>query len=205
VTRPYPPADMIGDPRPLFIPAPELETWARGQFISELSPIYNEEHVHLQLAELGFVWTNVENVKRGRRILGTAQLVSESGDKWSQGRVLHQLREWFGEPPDFVITIEAPHAADATDAAFMALVEHELYHCAQARDEFGQPKFNERTGHPLWAMRGHDVEEFVGVVRRYGADASGVREMVAAANKGAEIADGLISRSCGSCLRLVKG
>jgi hypothetical protein len=156
------------------------------------------------MAEVGFLWTNIANSKRGRTILGQAQLVSESGDKWSQGRALFQLREWFGDLPDFVITLFAPAAMLMDDASFMALVEHELYHCAQDKDEFGQPKFS-KDGPPIFAMRGHDVEEFVGVVRRYGADAAGVRELVAAANKGPEIAEGLISRACGSCLRLVKG
>lgn len=203
--RPYPPADMLADPDPRFVPSPELEEWARQQFINELSPIYNEDHVHLQLAALGFVWTNVVNTKKGRHVLGQCQLITESGEKWSQGRAHQQLREWFGEVPDFLITIEAQNAILTDDASFMALVEHELYHAAQDRDGEGQPKFNALTGHPVWAVRGHDVEEFVGVVRRYGADASNVRELVTAANKGPAIAAGQIGRACGTCLRLVKG
>ena len=202
--RPYPPVDILDDPAPRFVAAPDLEAWARRSFISELSPLHNPEHVHLQLATLGFVWTNVENTKKGRRILGQCQLITESGEKWAQGRFHQQLREWFEEVPDFLITIEAQNAMLCDDASFMALVEHELYHAAQDKDEFGQPKFNQLTGHPVWAIRGHDVEEFVGVVRRYGADAAGVREMVAAANKGPEIAEGQIARACGTCLRLVK-
>lgn len=203
MTRPFPPADIIADFQPRFVPAPELEEWARAQFINELSPINNPDHEHLQGADLAFVWTNVENVKRDRRILGQCQLVTESGDKWSAGRSLFQLREWFGGLPDFLITIDANHAMLCSDAELMALVEHELYHAGQATDAFGSPKFT-RDGAPVFAMRAHDVEEFVGVVRRYGADAAGVRELVAAANKGAEIAEGLISRACGTCLRLVK-
>lgn len=202
--RPLAPPELLEAVPPIFAPAPELEEWTRSKFINELSPVYNPEHVHLQMATIGMIWTNVENAKRGRSILGQAQLVTESGDKWSAGRSNHQLRQWFGELPDFTITLFAPYAQECTDASFMALVEHELYHCAQARDEFGQPKFL-KSGGPEFAMRGHDVEEFVGVVRRYGADAAGVREMVAAANKGPEIAEGLISRACGTCLRLVKG
>lgn len=204
MTRPFPPADILADPLPRFVAALELEQWARQQFINEISPLNNEEHAHLAMAEIGFVWTNVANAKRQRTILGQCQLISDSGDKWSQGRSLQQLREWFGEVPDFLITIYAPAAMMASDAEFMALVEHELYHAGQDKDEFGQPKFSKATGKPLFAMKGHDVEEFVGVVRRYGADAAGVREMVAAANKGPEIAEGLISRACGTCLRLVK-
>jgi len=52
-------------------------------------------------------------------------------------------------------------------------LEHELYHIVQSVDEFGAPKFNRDTGMPTLTLRGHDVEEFVGVVRRYGARACG--------------------------------
>lgn len=204
MSRPYPPAAMIADPEPLFVAARELEEWAQMQFINEISPLNNPDHAHLSMAQIGFVWTNVANVKRGRTILGQAQLITESGEKWAQGRTHQQLREWFGRVPTFLITLYAPHAMICTDAELMALTEHELYHCGQERDEFGQPKFSKSSGLPIYAMRAHDVEEFVGVVRRYGADAAGVREMVSAANKGPEIAEGLISRACGSCLRLVK-
>jgi hypothetical protein len=203
--RPYPPLDMLDDPTPRFVPSPELAAWARQQFISEVSPLHNPEHVHLQMADIGFVWTNVENVKKRRHILGQCQLITESGEKWAAGRFHQQLREWFEDVPDFLITIEAQAAAVSDDPSFMALVEHELYHAAQDQDEFGQPKFNPITGHPTWAIRGHDVEEFIGVVRRYGADAARVRELVAAANKGPEIAEAKIASACGTCLRLVKG
>ena len=58
----------------------------------------------------------------------------------------------------------------------------------QALDEFGFPKFSSETGRPVFALKAHDVEEFEGVVSRYGAEASGVKEMVLAANKGQSIA-----------------
>ena len=80
----------------------------------------------------------------------------------------------------------------------MALAEHEMYHCGQERDEFGAPKFR-KSGLPAFAMRGHDVEQFVGVVRRYGAGAAGVMAMVDAANRPPEIADIRIAQACGTC------
>lgn len=58
------------------------------------------------------------------------------------------------------------------------VVEHELYHAAQETDAFGAPKFNRSTGRRVFTIRGHELEEFVGVVRRYGADAAGVRGIV---------------------------
>ncbi|WP_234804027.1 putative metallopeptidase [Ensifer adhaerens] len=52
-------------------------------------------------------------------------------------------------------------------------------------------------------MRAHDVEAFAGVVRRYGADAAGVRAMVDAANQKPEIARVQIAHACGTCQLLV--
>jgi hypothetical protein len=56
-------------------------------------------------------------------------------------------------------------------------------------DEFGCPKFNRQTGLPVFGMIGHDVEEFVGIVRRYGAGSAAgrTRDLVAAAKKKPEI------------------
>ncbi|MQU78407.1 hypothetical protein FB009_109180 [Sinorhizobium medicae] len=115
-----------------------------------------------------------------------------------------QIKQWFGFVPDFIITLDAEYCRHCGDAEFMALVEHELYHAAQDTDAFGAPKFSRSTGRPVFTIRGHDVEEFVGVVRRYGADAAGVRALVDAANGPPEIAKAQISHACGTCrLRIV--
>jgi hypothetical protein len=201
--RPYPPLDLVDDPLPRFVPAPELRLWAKETFIDEDAELVNEDHEHLRQAEIGFVWTNVENVKRNRLVLGQCQLVSDSGEKWSAGRSVQQIREWFGWQPDFLITIYAPTAATMEHGDFMALLEHELYHAAQALDKEQQPRFNDETGAPVFAMRAHDVEEFVGVVERYGMTGANVARMVEAANRGPSIRQARISAVCGTCLRLV--
>jgi hypothetical protein len=202
--RPYPPPEVLESFPSRFIPSPDLNSWARSTFIAETAQLANPDHFHLNQAEIGFLWTNEPNERRGKMVLGMCQLMPPSGDKWAAGRAISQIEEWFGDMPDFLITLFAPVAADMDDASFMALVEHELYHAAQAVDKFGQPKFSKETSRPVWAMRSHDVEQFVGVVRRYGADAAMVREMVSAANKGPEIAAAKIAAACGNCLRLVK-
>lgn len=202
--RPFPPAELLEVLPVGFAPAPEVAAWARSTFIDDTAQLANPDHEHLQQAEIGFVWTNQPNYSRGRMILGMCQLMPPGGDKWAAGRAIHQIEEWFGDVPDFLITIYAPTAARMEDAEFMALIEHELYHAAQALDQYGQPKFSKATGRPVFTMRGHDVEEFVGVVERYGADAAGVREMVRAANQGPSIAPAQIASACGNCLRLVR-
>jgi hypothetical protein len=92
------------------------------------------------------------------------------------------------------------HAARINDVTFCALIEHEMYHCAHARTEFGAPRFR-KDGRPIFGMRGHDAEEFVGVVRRYGlaAAAGGVRELVEAALREPEVARANVDAACGTC------
>lgn len=202
MTRPRAPAHLLEalHDGPSFVAASDVERWIFATFIDEGAPLENDEHEHLRDARIGVLWTSVPNGKHGRAIVGQAQLCGSGGsDKWAKGKQEQQLTEWFGSVPDFVITLFAPFADQANDATFCALVEHELSHCGQERDEFGVPKFT-RNG-PSYCMRGHDVEEFVGVVRRYGADAAGVRAMIDAAAEGPTIAAADISFSCGNCLR----
>jgi hypothetical protein len=93
---------------------------------------------------------------------------------WANGSargLQQQILEWFGSGLISCSRSTRPYAEACDDATFCALVEHELSHCGQERDEFGMPRFKKSTGMPAFCMRGHDVEEFVGVVRRYGADA----------------------------------
>lgn len=79
-------------------------------------------------------------------------------------------------------------------------VWHELYHCVQATDRYGLPKFDPE-GNTVWALRGHDVEEFIGVVKRYGPTQD-VAKMIRAAEAGPTVAASSIASSCGACRRL---
>lgn len=202
--RPYPPKDLT---EPLkdgcFVPTPDLRMWMETVFIAERGILANEEHAHLRTATLGVLWTNRPNSRQQRRIVGQAEIMPPQGGsmgKWARGRLEQQITEWFGSMPDFLLTFDATYAAECDDATFCALVEHELYHCGQEHDIFGMPKFR-RDGTPAFAMRGHDVEEFVGVVRRYGAGASNAGPLAEAARKPPEIAEARIVGACGTCLR----
>ncbi len=169
-----------------------------GLFIESGAELCNEDHKHLNFAKLGALWTNVPNGRAGRRIIGQAERGLPPAGNWMRGRIEMQLLGWFGEVPDFVLTFDGEYCSQCSDVEFMALVEHELYHCGQERDEFGLPKFT-KLGAPKFGIRGHDVEEFVGVVRRYGADASGVREMVEAASRLPEVSAVRIAQACWTC------
>lgn len=192
--RPEPPDIIAG-----FKPAPELEQWARTVFIDEGGPLANPEHEHLQSATIGFAWAGEENSRSNRRILGQTELMPPMAmGKWQRCRAIEQMADWFGEVPDFLITIDVV-AGTFDDASFCALIEHELTHCAQAKDAMGYPKFNRDSGEPMWAIRGHDVEEFVNVVARYGTEATGTTELVKAGAGKALVAVASVRLACGTC------
>lgn len=203
--RPYPPEDLATfsdiEMADSFIPAPDVLDWLRDTFLDEGSELFNVDHAHLRDAKLGILWTNCDNSRAMRSVIGQAELMPPMAmGKWQRARAIQQVEEWFGDMPDFLITFSAPAAHGMDDASFCALVEHELYHCAQKMDQYGMPKFKE-DGTPSFAIRGHDVEEFVGVVARYGAIDPGVAAMVEVANHKPLISAASISGACGTCLR----
>jgi len=204
--RPRPPEILIDEEYQgiiYFIPAPELDSWIRKSFLDDNSKLYNEEHIHLARADFRCMWTNVPNVKGQMRIAATAEMPFCRGSAWQKARQIMQYQEWFGGVPDFLLTFDAPLANIATDLQFTARVEHELYHCAQAKDEFGSPKFSGDTDQPVFTMRGHDVEEHVGIMRRYGplGCAGATIAFLDAAEREPEIGQVEILGACGTCGR----
>lgn len=201
--RPTPPGSMLEALGDTFEPSEELRAWIFATFIAEDAPLANPDHAHLSDARLGVLWTNCDNARAMRAVVGQAELMPPMAmGKWQRARAVQQVVEWFDEMPDFLLTFHAGASDEMDDASFCALVEHELYHCAQNRDAYGMPKFRD-DGSPSFGIRGHDVEQFVGVVARYGADAADVREMVAAANRGPSVGLATIAGACGTCLRAV--
>lgn len=202
--RPFPPIDMMADPAPRFAPAPDAAAWLTDAFIARDAWLRNDDHEHLRHAAIGVVWTNVRNVRSQRRIVGMAELMPPQGmtGKWQRARAAVLVESWFPRQRlDFLITLDALYCAHSEPAAFCALVEHELYHCAQEQRD-GAPVFR-KDGTPRWAMRGHDVEEFTGIVRRYGAAASNAGALIEAAKRRPEVSEAALRGICGSCLRLV--
>ncbi|KMD82390.1 hypothetical protein SL84_02307 [Klebsiella pneumoniae] len=182
-----------------LIPAPEIGEWVNSQILSADGYLHNPDHGHLIDADLRFMWASSAFAKQGRTVLGQAESVMMRVGGWQKARQEQQMYEWFGDVPEFIITLAADYCEQCNDLEFCALVEHELYHIAQATDDYGAPKFNKETGMPVLKLRGHDVEEFVGVVRRYGASKD-VQEMVDAANRPAEVAHIDVARACGTCM-----
>lgn len=198
--RPRPPEHLIDPVREpeAFVPAHDVTAWIQKNIIGG-GPLYNGDHWHLEDAVIGVLWTNVENGKKGRSIVGTAEV--PTGHGWSGARSFFQLRSWFGELPQFIITLDSVYCAAIDDASFCALVEHELYHCQIKTNRAGEPLYDEE-GRPVPRIQGHDVEEFIGVVERYGAGAAsgGVAAMVEVARRRPLIAAADIEEACcGTC------
>lgn len=202
-TRPLPPSELMDSLRypEQFLPAPELDAWARSVFLDESGPLFNPDHLHLIDARIGWLWTNAPCAKNGMTVAGQCEKPFPRGDQWAKARYFAQVNAWFGGEPDFIITLDAPLSGLRDDASFCALVEHEMYHAGQAKDEYGCPRYR-KDGTPVFTIRGHDVEEFVGVVARYGADsaAGATSILVEAANRGPKIALASVAAACGTCL-----
>jgi hypothetical protein len=150
-----------------------------GELLIEKVP----EHAHLQMATIGYIFRDDElrrqgKVKWAEAILSERILQSEKRwgrlVKWAILRILPQ----FGEVvPDFVILIDRNIWSGLDDDAKFALVDHELSHCFYATLDDGETQKFHQDGSPWWAIRGHDVEDFEGVVERNGLWSEELRSM----------------------------
>ncbi|MQZ82574.1 putative metallopeptidase, partial [Acinetobacter baumannii] len=82
---------------------------------------------------------------------------------------------------------------------FCALLEHELYHIGVEREEDGEIIYSDHTGLPKHYLAGHDVEEFIGVVKRWGANEN-VKRLIEVAKNPPFVSDLDISKCCGNCV-----
>lgn len=197
-TFPRPPGYILDALYPTMEPAPELKEWALATFVHVGGPLQNPDHEHLNDAQLLFLWSSHPFRKGGREVVGTCQLGRQQGSLGKKELLEQRYREWHGGSlPDFVITICAPFVLDATPATKCALIEHELLHASQERDEFGDPKFNQDTGLPCWTMRPHDLEVFISEVARYGAYSPELRALKTVLDRGPLVADEEVSAVCG--------
>jgi hypothetical protein len=202
ISRPLPPEELVeaGRQAELFRPAPDVWEWIQSVYLEEGAPLINYDHEHLVAADVAVLWTTAENIRHGRQIAGTAEIPNVKGTRWAKARERDQLMQWFGRIPEFLITLDAVTAAQDEDLNFCALCDHELYHCGLKLDRHGSVKYD-RDGNAQFALRGHDVEEHIGVVARYGIVSAGVERLVAAALQTPLIAPAQISIACGNCLR----
>ena len=97
------------------------------------------------------------------------------------------------------ITIDASFCEQASDHDFCALIEHELYHIGVERDQDDEIMYSDNTGLPKHYLAGHDVEEFYGVVKRWGANES-VKRLVEITKNAPFVSETNIAACCGNCV-----
>ena len=180
-----------------------LSRWVNEHLIDPDGELHNPDHEHLELADIGFLWTDVALERKQRKVIGAAEIPSPRGHPVTKLRARWALEQFDVHQVDFLITLDSVWVDGAFPEQFLALLEHELYHCGQEEDEYGFPRFRKSDGEPIYTIRGHDVEEFVGVVERYGAKASGpeTQRLVEAAQGDPELARADVAHLCGTCQR----
>lgn len=174
IKRPMPPEDM-----PMFVAAPEIYEWLHDTIFNPDHDWYNPDHEHVfdyQVNELAFMWACGGYQKAGKQILGTCEKPMFMAGGWKRDRQEMWFNDMFGDVPDMLITLDASYCRDCSYSDFAALVEHELYHIVHKTNDYGEPSFR-ADGKPRLDLVSHDVEEFNGVVRRYGGDEAVMKMM----------------------------
>lgn len=207
--RPFPPTEFMDQAEEeealRLIPAPDLKQWVVANFLTLGGPLHNPDHDHI--AEmlhdnegfLAFAWASSAYTRAKRMVLGQCEKVMFQQGGWKKARQEQQMRDWFGFVPVYLITIDASFCEKANDSEFCALLEHELYHIGHKKNKDSGEFEYTSVGEPRLYLRGHDVEEFHGVVQRYGASEE-VQKMVNLANEGPTISRANIAHACGTCL-----
>lgn len=207
--RPFPPTDFIDqadeEEAIRIVPASDLKNWVVANFLTLGGPLHNPDHDHI--AEmlhdnegfLAFAWASTAYTRAKRMVLGQCEKVMFQQGGWKKARQEQQMRDWFGFVPIYLITIDASFCEKANDNEFCALIEHELYHIGVDLGGRRIIKKSDHTGLPKHYLAGHDVEEFIGVVKRWGANDS-VKRLVEVAKNPPFVSDLDISKCCGNCV-----
>ncbi|MFP0661082.1 putative metallopeptidase [Acinetobacter baumannii] len=200
--RPMPPEWLFEMDTPNFVPAPELWEWIRKVFLDPKSKLFNPDHMHLRsfrYPDIAVMWARSGFKKQGRQVIGTTEKVMINAGGWKKERQEEQMRDWFGFVPTYLITVDASFCERANDTEFCYLLEHELYHIGVMRDEDGEIVYSDSSGLPKHYLAGHDVEEFIGVVKRYGPSKN-VKRLIEVAKNPPFVSNLDISKCCGNCV-----
>lgn len=175
---PRPPADLM-----TFKAAPEIYQWLHAGILNIKHDNFNEDHLHIidyAFDEIAFMWAACGYETKGRRVIGQCEQVAFMAGGWKRERQEDWFKTVLGCIPKYLLTFDAQYCGECTDNQLAALIEHEIYHISHKTDAYGLPAFG-KDGRAKLAVVAHDVEEFHGVVKRYGAD-DDVRKMIELAN-----------------------
>lgn len=131
-----------------------------------------DPHAHLRDAEISYVFRDDELRRQGKVIAADCILVArilQSDKRWSRLVKWALLRITSRiSLPDFLVLIDRNIWEGMSIAEKVALMDHELSHAWFQTEEDGETQKFKKDGSPLWAIKGHDIEEFRGVVGRNG-------------------------------------
>lgn len=144
-----------GEHEPAAIYKRLIETVAQFDQLREWTP------------DVAFLMRTAPEKVHQRNIIGSCSMPQVQG---RHGKLFTWLLEkQIGYVPVFLFTLDAEWWSNASERQREILMFHEMLHAGIALDPFGEPRFKRETGEPVWALVGHDVEEFTEVVARYGA------------------------------------
>jgi hypothetical protein len=129
-----------------------------------LRSILDAHHPHLAEARVALGWRLEWQADRdGRVTLGMCRKASDLD------RLLH----------DYVILLNRELWDDLTPKQQRAVIDHEATHAAVATGKDGKPRVTD-DGRTVYRIRKHDLEEFRGIVERYGEYKADIEEFAAA-------------------------
>lgn len=135
-----------------------------------------KHHDHLEDAEIAVIFCEELPARNGRRILGTAHVMSE------KERLLTAV--------DLLICLDKRAWKVMGGDTRRAVLDHELCHFGMRVDEDGTPERDDK-GRTMYRLNAHDVEEFLRVIKRHGtyladiaATAAALRDSPSAAQLG---------------------
>lgn len=123
---------------------------------ARLRALVSAHHDELRDARIALAWNTAWKPDvDGRCTLGMCKRASDLDRELSAFDFVIVLRKEFWDSPN------------VGERQRNALLDHELTHATIALDKFGEPRVDER-GRTVYRIRKHDIEEFGGVVSRWG-------------------------------------
>lgn len=139
----------------IYRPAPAVERIARE--------LIAKEHSHLSDIDITYLFVDPPAKSKGAMVMGSARIVSGlAAYLIARPGLTAEIADMGVDGTDysiFVIEIAEIVWSHLEEWQRRALVDHELSHCWAGENERGEFKL---------ATRGHDVEEFQGVIARHG-------------------------------------
>lgn len=149
-------------------PAPEVQAIAWD--LMKTVPV----HAPLAAVRIEYVFMQKNPVKNNRIVLGRVRKVGGLAAYFADDSFLEADR-FLPAVPFFVMEIAEPTWLELDDKKRRALVDHELCHCVVDDEVVDAP--------PKLSTRGHDLEEFIGIVNRHGLWSAGLELFTGAVAK----------------------